>query len=283
MKGERAISIISGVLGIIGFVGSIVTGFLGETIATMVLIGLALLFWLIWLTVKVISLTNQIQKIDSGKIIPPTETTQHQSGVQIKKFMGTEFPWISSERKNQLKINANFLGWEECTILIHVLVSKEKSGIRYAPKNKYILGHRTVPDEKEINRFGIRYSQSSKWQLIISNNKGTTKYITVPDGLGQNEEWRQFMVAWNRNIPELNFYIDRGRRGSESSTSFINNWPQKISDNVSVGAWPSAYADSFVETKLAHLWICNKFLAQDNPLVIEHYQLKEQLSFGDLV
>ena len=108
MKAEKTISNISSVLGILGFIGTIVTGILGEFVAALVLIGLTLLFWLIWLTIKVISLSNQVARINI--ITAPLEKFSSQVGrmkmPRIEKHL-EETSYITSGRKNEFKINSN--------------------------------------------------------------------------------------------------------------------------------------------------------------------------------
>lgn len=58
-----------------------------------------------------------------------------------------------------------------------------------------------------------------------------------------------------------------------TSQSYLNYWPQKRDDNVYVGAWVNPYKDSYCETQIAHLWICNKELDVADSVVQEHVSM----------
>jgi len=278
MNTEKVISNLSAVLGILSFIGTIVVGFVGEKVAAYFLIGSTLLFWLIWLTVKIITLSGQIQKLTRGG---DTISSIDQSGNQIVKRL-VDAPHITYGSQKQEKVNASFLGYDECTLLIHVLVSKENTGIR-APRSsdpnnlkttntlRYILGHREISENKEINRFGLRYSGGKKWEAIFSNSKNDTCHLSRNDGLEPG--WHQFMIAWSKKKPQIDFLIDGG--STETSTTFLDRWPQHFADTVSVGMWKSSDPGSYVDTRLAHLWIVNKYLIPSDPIVENHKRLQQ--------
>ena len=110
----------------------------------------------------------------------------------------------------------------------------------------------------------------NKWEVDFSNADGERlpeiQWLSLEDGL--EEGWHQFMVSWDRRKPEIIFVIDGNRR--TTSSRFLNFWPVSFADSVTVGAWPTGYPESFVETKLSNLWVCNQALDENHQIVLEH-------------
>jgi len=211
-----------------------------------------------------------------------TNTSKTISGDGVTKRIFLDEPVsISSSRKNQLRIDGDFLLWEKCTIMLWVLVPPKGEGLRKAPNNRYILAHNTgqVDDgdySRYYNQFCLRYSLKNQWQVVFSNDKG--KYEgsnpTIDDGLVPG--WHHFLISWDISRPKLLFAIDGLKSGSDIMTTSFSGWPQKISGKISVGAWTTDYAGHYCETKLFHLVVVDKYLEQTDSLVKEHLEKAPQ-------
>ena len=94
-----------------------------------------------------------------------------------------------------------------------------------------------------------------------------------PDGLDTG--WHHVLIAWDNSKPVFTFLIDLGQNINVRSKSHLTYWPRRLADSVYIGAWVSAYPESYCETKLKHLWIHNKFLETTHPTVQEHLAQKE--------
>jgi hypothetical protein len=220
--------------------------------------------------VKVIALTNQVQKIT--QTAPSTKGSSSTTGYQIEKHL-EHAPLITCKGQKHEQINSYFLNYDECTILINVWVPKQNTGIRNTKTERYIFGHRETVNDKEVNRFGLRYANNRCWEVIFSNRIDDSCCVSRGDGLQVG--WHQFMITWDKSKPQLDFLIDQGSR--ETSISFLENWPEHLGETVCVGAWTSSDDDSFAETKLADLWIVNKHLRSSDSLVTEHRRLRTSM------
>lgn len=262
MNTEKVISNISAVLGIIGFFGTIIAGFLGDAFAAKIILWITIASVIVWLTAKVVSQGKELKALKS----------QGDTKFIFKKYFDDTI-MVMSRRSNQTQVSSEFLNWDRGTILINVLVPPIGHGLRPAPGNRYILGHindNNGGDDKERNFFGLRYSMRNKWEVDFSNADGERlpeiQWLSLEDGL--EEGWHQFMVSWDRRKPEIIFVIDGNRR--TTSSRFLNFWPVSFADSVTVGAWPTGYPESFVETKLSNLWVCNQALDENHQIVLEH-------------
>jgi hypothetical protein len=185
--------------------------------------------------------------------------------------------WFSSERKNPFPIRADFLKNDRCTILFNVLLPEKGQGLRNAPHNKYLIAHRYGKvGENDANVFSARYSMRNCWEITFSNNKGekVKRYLRIDDGLEPG--WHQFIIGWDRNKPEILFQIigiSNNSRWTDRSENYLNFWPERYDESVFVGAWPSPYPDSYIETKIANFWLCNDFLGINHPIVQEHRKM----------
>jgi len=183
--------------------------------------------------------------------------------------------WISNSNKNQQQIDSKFLTWDRCTILIWVYIPQVGINLRNAPDNRYLLSHHTgdAKDGKNYNAFHFRYSSMNRWEVIYSNDKAEYQEnrLFIDDGLEHG--WHQFIISWDRLKPEIVFLIDGGNKGLNRSVSFLPFWPQKRSDNVTVGAWVSAYPSSYCETKLASLWIYDGFFDSNDTTFCQHQEI----------
>ena len=251
------------IIGAIGVIGAIIAGFLGELVASIIMGGLVLLVG--------IGYSVTLRK---KNLRPKTIIDRSLDQPELLKFYDNSI-WISATKKNKQVIDAQFIKWDECTLLLWVYVPPKGEGFRDAPHNRYLLAHHTGDAEslENFNAFALRYSKSNTWDFSISNSK--PKYLPTPikmeDGLEPG--WHHFMISWDRLRPELNIYIDLGKCGNYRSTTFLSFWPEKISENVTIGAWVSGYDSSYCETKLHSLWICKKYLTPENEIVRQHHTL----------
>jgi len=270
MSAERKLAIGSGILGILGFIGTLVSWSFGDTAAMIVTIALTLtvglLYWLIWLTL-------QVKRLSSQYTFQGTNLTPRR---MIEEF--ADPVWVSLERHNHISTKPGFLNWDQCTILINVLVPDIGVGLRDAPDNRYIFAYCSgdPASEKEINRFSLRYSSRNQWELDFTNSRAQRHpqgCLFMMDGLDRG--WHQFVIAWDKKKPELLFMIDKGTRGKVTCSEFLNYWPEKYNGTFTVGAWVSAYPNSYVETKLANFWVYRQFLDASSPIVQQHKALFE--------
>jgi len=181
--------------------------------------------------------------------------------------------FISATRNNQRRIDSDFILWEQCTLMIWVLVPPKDEGLRDAPTNRYILAHHTGRAEKGkhmyYNQFCLRYSRHNKWQVTFSSNEAEypSSSPAVKDGLTRG--WHHFLISWERSRPKLVLLIDGGISGSDIITSSFSSWPERTADKAIAGAWPSGH---YCETKLFNLVIVNRYLEPTDDIVTEHLQ-----------
>lgn len=247
------------VVSIISFVGGLVAGFLGQVLASVVMLGLAALWWLGWLT-------SEILMIKKGT-----------DSVWLRKPL-QEVLAISSKNSNRLRIASDFLFWEKCTIVMWVDVPPKGTALRNAPNNRYLLAHNTgvasTGTDHYNNQFCLRYSLHGTWEIACSNGKADylPRPISIADGLEPG--WHHFLIAWDRRNPQLVMHIDGSRGGSAISTSCFDYWPENRSDEVSVGAWTSEWAGHYCETRLAEIWITDDMLSSTDLAIKEHQKRK---------
>jgi hypothetical protein len=185
--------------------------------------------------------------------------------------------WISSHRNNRQSIDNTFLTWNECTILLWLLVPRRGEGLRNAPHNKYIIAHQTGEknNSRHFNALFLRYSSHNTWDFIFSNPRGEippdNDQFRFNDGLEPG--WHQIQITWNNSKPLLKFLVDGGDRINFHHKSYLDYWPREQANSVYIGAWVNPYPESYCETKLSQLWICNKELEPTNSLVQEHRKL----------
>jgi hypothetical protein len=213
--------------------------------------------------------------------------TTKQIDPRIKKHLETP-TLITNASKNALKINSDFLTFEKCSVLIHVLIP-EKGKTKPLPfLTKFLIGHPGTSIETGRDEYGyvtsdtfdlfIVRQNSNGWQLTMSNHEGRWLYpfLNIPDRTKPG--WHQFAIVWDRTKPLLTFYI-HGKNGGSVSTSNLQFWPSQLGKTVSIGATFNPQEDSFydgtyIETELAHLWIVPDFLTTDHPTILNHRQLK---------
>lgn len=204
-----------------------------------------------------------------GKAKRDNDLSSERISTVVRQFADRS-RYISYVRKNPLKIDANFLRLDRCTIMIWVLVPEKGVDLRDAPHYRYLIAHK-FPGEGDANRFSLRYSPENKWEVVISNNKDQSKILEIDDGLSPG--WHHFLIAWDRAEPKLEFFIDRGSGGNDLSGTYLSYWPDIIGDLVTIGAWVDTYPGSFCDTKLFGLWILDKYLEHTDPLVDDHFNV----------
>lgn len=268
------IEILLAVIAIIDFVGAILAGLLGQDTASLVMIGLLPLLWVTWVTREVVLLRKGVIALREEASVQREEPKPVSRPTNERHLLEDPL-WISSVRKNQQKINSDFLGWDQCTLMIWVLVPKRGNSLRNAPDNRYLLAHQTE-GISDFNRFALLYSSSNRWEVQFSNNKAESNQLRIDDGLDQG--WHHFLIAWDRTRPDLVFLIDGRVGGSDRSKSYLPCWPERLGDFITVGAWVSAYDTSYCETNLFGLWILDRFLEPTDPIVKEHLDLIKQIS-----
>ncbi len=192
-----------------------------------------------------------------------------------------ETAFFSANNKNLVKVNADFLTWMQCTILVWVLVPPKGTGLRDSQSNRYILAHSTgATDEngdRYYNQFCIRYSSvRNRWEVQYSNGKPEYpyEYLTKEDDFRAG--WHQFMITWNNHLPEIILMIDNRKNDGGIPEKYLDYWPNSVAENVLIGGWDvDADSDSYYcETKLAHLWIAPIFSDGTSEIVQEHAKLK---------
>jgi hypothetical protein len=183
--------------------------------------------------------------------------------------------WISSTRRNELRIGSDFLLWDQCTLMLWVLVPPLGAGLRDAPHYRYLVAHHTgdAEDLQNYNAFALRYTPDHHWEVVFSNNKAqyAAEALRIDDRLEPG--WHHFLITWDRLKPELLFLIDRGRRGGNRSEIFLAYWPERLSENAVLGAWMPAYEESYCDTKLWHVWICDRYVRPTDPIAEGHFRL----------
>lgn len=256
---------------VIGFVGYILNGFFEGQLVSIFMISSFIVFWLIWITLNIISLRN---RIDTSKDIMKNLKAETEI---IRPF--PEVRDINSIKKNSYKTSSEFIMWEQGTVMCWVYVNPEGEGIRDRQNNHYILGHITKAESNSIyyNRFSIGClgkSNPKRWEVTLTNNKAEQSTLPIQDKLVTG--WHHFMCSWNRKKNEMNFLIDKGEKGNNFSQSMMY-WPEKAGDKLVIGAWASDHEGHYCNTKIAFPEIINKYLSHDSPEVIDNYAKKTKL------
>ncbi len=195
-----------------------------------------------------------------------------------KAYFQKEPQLITSTNRSRLKIESGFLLWEKCTMVMWVLVPPKGQGLRDSPSNRYLLAHHTGnADENSIrfyNQFCIRHSSTrGRWEVSFSDNSAeyTSNPLAIADGL--NAGWHHFMIAWDRNKPKIEFKIDDGRGGNDFANS-LSNWPERIADKASVGAWMSEWEGHYCETQIYKFLIFDDYLESTDSAIRQHINSK---------
>jgi hypothetical protein len=217
----------------------------------------------------VISQANDIKKLKQSN-----DKNLHSDIVVRKKYDDSIF--ISSTRKNKQLVGADFILWDECTLMFWIFVPPQGQGLRDSNTNRCLFSHTTGHNEKwnNFNGFTLRHNEKREWHFSFTNDKANypPKPMIIEDGLEAG--WHQIIIAWNKLLPELQFLIDKGIGGNARSPIFLSFWPERTAANVTIGAWETGDPKSYCETKLLSLWICNKYLPIDSELVNAHFSLK---------
>jgi len=196
----------------------------------------------------------------------------------IKRSYLDEPLLISFAKKNRLKIPSDFLYWQQCTIMMWVLVPPRGQGLRDSPSNRYLLAHHTGKTNSEnhtyFNHFSLEHSAGRVWRVRFSNDKAEypNPPLLIQDGLDPG--WHQFLIAWDRSEPKIVFLIDAGRSGNDYLTSFSKNWPERLADNLTVGTWVIDMECHNSEAKLFKLSIFDRFLESTDSAVKTHFLLR---------
>lgn len=192
---------------------------------------------------------------------------------------------ITKTKKNHRLIDSSFISWNRATIMLWVRVPPKNQALRKAPDYKYLLAHRTVSIDthRSPNLFCLRYRPDYRWELRFNNSEGKRKEVIIDDSIDVG--WHHFMIAWNKedSTDKLIFRIDKGDGGQRRITHFFAEWPEKLSENLTVGAWYNGsnmppYDESYCETELFQLWICNDYLELSDPIIAKHYNSLKQSS-----
>jgi hypothetical protein len=255
----RTIEKISAIVGILGFVGAIIAGFLGNQMASIVMLISVFLAWQLWITKEILSLRR----------------IRSQEQAWLRRYFDEQV-YISAEKRNRLGIDSDFLFWEKCTLVMWVFVPPKGQGLRDAPHNRYLLSHNTGEARTHVflNQFALRYSLRKTWEFECSNNNAEypKESVVITDGLEPG--WHQFLLAWDRSKPKLLFLIDEARSGSKLSSTIFKTWPERRADEVFVGTWTSDWEGHYSETKIFQLWITDNFLESTDSAIKEHSKHK---------
>jgi hypothetical protein len=261
-KTEKALA----ALAVIDFIGAILAGLFGQSLASIGMIIALPLFWAVWITIEVVLLGKSVSALREET---PPQAEAHKPAPEGCRRHLTDPSWISPAR-----IRSDFLDWDQCTLMMWVLVPTRGQSLRDAPNNRYLLAHHTDPT-KHCNQFALRYSSSNHWEVLFSNSRAQLNKLSIADGLDCG--WHHFLIAWDRTSPNLAFVIDREIGGSDRSQAYLPHWPEHLNDNVTVGAWVSADETSYCETSLFELWILHRFLGPADPVVRDHFDLIKQI------
>jgi len=258
------------ILGIIGVVGAIVAGFLGALIASQLMILLSVIYIIGFLAFKLWQLDKENKHLKDLIVQKTTaiEVDKHfDEPVKITSKPGGKHPTL---------IAADFILWNEYTIMLWVNVPLMGLGLRDSGKNRCLFSHTTGWKEKEgnFNGFTLRHlkdNDKNQWQFSFSNDnaKYLPKGIYITDDLEPG--WHQFLIEWTKLAPkpELKVLIDKVTRAR--SSNFLPYWPEKHAENMMVGAFNNGDMHTYCETDLQKFWICNKYLALDNEIIQLHY------------
>jgi hypothetical protein len=189
---------------------------------------------------------------------------------------------ISSDKYNHQFISAKFFDWEKCSIMLWIYIPPQGECIRSGKKNSYIISHIKGDTESKLqqNLFAVRYSPSKNWELVFTNEKGAEEpeSIAIKDGL--SDGWHHFLVSWDKIKHSIRFCIDGGKSGENISRTSMNKWVTNHADNVVLGAWvpsqksPEPYPESYCNTMIKDVWICERFIENSDRFLSMHMKLK---------
>jgi hypothetical protein len=189
---------------------------------------------------------------------------------------------IIAASHNAHEIESDFLGWPQCTLMLWVFVPPRGRALRDSLYNRYLLAHNTGETRTGVfyNQFSLRHCSArgyrGRWEVQFSNSRATypNRYLTIEDSLRRG--WSHFLIAWDHiQHRALQLLVNLGRNGGKTLRSYYPYWPKKLSDTVCVGAWTPDEADDFYcETSLFQLWICDRLLQPNDPVVLEHFSMK---------
>ena len=260
-------------IGIIGLLAIILGGFFPKQTVSLFVICMGIIIWLIWATWELISLRKIVTEIELPENITGDDIiTEEKLNVPVE---------ITSEQDNCCKPSSKFLKWDKATIMIWVYITPKGEGIRDS-RNCYILAHSTgeVPNPiRYRNRFSIGYmgkSVNKNWMVNISDNAANeVKLLEINDNLSSG--WHHFLVSWDKQVMEAQFYIDLGQNGDDTVTGFkpmSTNWPEKIQHKIHIGSWMPVHRVHYCETEFAHFMMTNQYLDINDDKVKAHFQNK---------
>lgn len=201
-------------------------------------------------------------------------TTEKTPPVRVREYLEDPLMVLSS-RKNQKRIESDFLTFERATLLMWVRVPPVGQALRDSPSHRYLVAHNTGEKEPKEgyyrNQFSLRHSsRRGRWELTLSNdNAEYHEGLFIGDGL--EEGWHHFMISWDHKKPLIRLHIDADAGGSSVSTSYLPNFPTKLAGNVSIGSWTSDWAGHYAETMIARVWVVNSALSVADEIVKEHF------------
>ncbi|HXD11710.1 MAG TPA: hypothetical protein VN653_16715 [Anaerolineales bacterium] len=249
----------------IAVIGVIMAGLLGNSIAAIVMGALVLFVVVGYLVWKVFSLSKE------NNILRDSLARKTRS-VEVRQFYEGSIS-ISASQKNNQHIAADFIQWDECTLMLWVYIPQQGEGLRDANKNRCLFSHTTGHTEAwaDFNGFTLRHNDNKHWHFSFSDDQArhAPQGILIEDGLEPG--WHHFLIQWDKLKPELRLLIDKGICGNARLSTFLSYWPEKNADNITIGSWETGAVDTYCETKLLSLWICNKYLEIDDELLSMHY------------
>lgn len=189
--------------------------------------------------------------------------------------------FINSNQHNHKPLDAKFLDFEKCTLMLWVFVPEQGNALRSGVENSYLISHMTDGvGEIQRNLFAIRYSPARKWELVFTNEIGSKnpQSLSIDDSLSVG--WHHFWVSWDKLNSLIKFSIDGGINGEAEDASFIDNFVNRHTRNATVGSWLTTetnaypYQESYCNTYIKDLWICERIVEPGSRLFNAHMKLK---------
>jgi len=215
---------------ILGLVVAVLAGLLTPRVGSLVGIALALIVWMVWVTVRLLSLPG-------GKAPPvrravPTAAIPYEPyySAFVDDFVRVEKPY------QKAKFPASFLTWSRFPMLFWAEVTEE---FFRSHNNRYLFSHTTnVADSSGYpNAFYMGIVDGS-WRFVVKGAVPTDSLQIKFASANRHLGWKLFAVRWNADKRRLDFCINAGHVHRDTRDVPARCWPESDSQHgFHVGGW----------------------------------------------
>ena len=216
------IAIVSIVLSAIGLLIALLSGLINPFVASIIGVVVLVLFWMAWITSKIIASGSGQETKDQKTIVLTTNSIPY---TPYYADFTTHIVKVDNIYKKS-KIPAAFLDWPKFTIIFWAEITED---FFQTHNNRYLFSYTTNVNDisKHPNQFSLGImGRTPEWKFVIkgSDPKNETS-ITFSSShilLG----WKLFSIRWNKDKGKLDFSIDGGHVFQDSLVLLPDFWPQ---------------------------------------------------------